>query len=349
MADFACPTPGCTSTKTSVRQTFKSRTEVERQRVCNKGHVFTTYERAPQGDFEVLRHTRKSSGKKEGTQKFNREKLERSIKMASASRLDSTKIALIVDDVIADLRKTKKSPIDSETIGFAVLGRLQHVSRTAWSRYATVFLVDRDEVEDVESLRRWFAGGISGPGEYFERPTTVLKRPHARRGASALEPFSLTKLWEGMFAATKGLTTKSLVVPEEVDRDGDLRDLTPHEVLVGVLVAGVLERIAGPRRVTVGQLSAACIDVLREVVPLGYIRYVTIAKRIEDVEELIVECDAVAAWNTSWAASEEGRRHAAKWTGRELRETGIALSREVLDFQDVAYQERRRRSDEADS
>jgi transcriptional regulator NrdR family protein len=333
-SEFACTHRGCNAA-TSVRQTFKDKLRIERIRKCKNGHTFTTIEQAAEDRLTVLRHT-KSGQRSDKPEDFDRAKLERSIRLAAAGRLDNVKISRITDEVMSDLRTarqnagTPNAAIDTRDVGFAVLARLKEASPVAWFRYATVFLVDRGEVDSVQSLRKVFADGLGRevPLEKFDRPVEVLKRPNARRGATAKEDFSITKLWEGLFRATKGLTPHAHLEFGSIKASGGRVGLTPHQALVGTLVAGVLERVEGQRIVTAAQLSASCIDVLREMVPLGYIRYVTIAKRLETQREIIIECDAVAeAYETFW---DDDHRDARLEGWESRRRSGIKISREVL-------------------
>ncbi|MFW6207019.1 MAG: transcriptional regulator NrdR [Gemmatimonadota bacterium] len=128
--------PECDSTEDRVvdsRSTREGRA-VRRRRECAEcGARFTTYEYVEERPIQVL----KQAGDAED---FDREKLRRSIQLASAKRPVSPKdIEAIVDDVEDTLSGEAGVEVPSERIGEMVMEHLKPLDRVAYVRFASVY------------------------------------------------------------------------------------------------------------------------------------------------------------------------------------------------------------------
>lgn len=121
---------------------------IRRRRLCNScGARFTTFERVQLRELIVL----KSSGRKVA---FDREKLERSIRIATRKRdIDQDQVERTVSQIVRSLEQSGETEIDSQTIGAHVMAALKDLDDVAFVRYASVYQNFR-EATDFEAFLR---------------------------------------------------------------------------------------------------------------------------------------------------------------------------------------------------
>ena len=89
--------------------------------------------------------------KQDGTrEEFDREKLERGIRISCAKRpVSATDIEHLVGKVEAELQRMGKSEVSSRIIGDMVINGLKELDQIAYIRYAIVYL----RLDDLHALR----------------------------------------------------------------------------------------------------------------------------------------------------------------------------------------------------
>jgi transcriptional repressor NrdR len=126
-----------------VDTTHDSHGGIRRRRECLKcGQRFSSYERAILAPLIV---------KQDGTrEEFNREKLERGIRIACAKRpVSGEDIERLVGKVEAELQRHGKPEVSSRFVGDMVIKGLKEMDQIAYIRYAIVYL----RLDDLHSLR----------------------------------------------------------------------------------------------------------------------------------------------------------------------------------------------------
>jgi transcriptional repressor NrdR len=118
---------------------------IRRRRECFKCHQrFSTYERPVQSVPLVV--------KQDGTREdFDRDKLERGIRIACAKRpVSAADIERLLGHIEAELEKAGKSEVSSRVIGDMVISGLKEMDQIAYIRYAIVYL----RLDDLGALRK---------------------------------------------------------------------------------------------------------------------------------------------------------------------------------------------------
>ena len=118
---------------------------IRRRRECFKCHQrFSTYERPVQSVPLVV--------KQDGTREdFDRDKLERGIRIACAKRpVSAADIERLLGHIEAELEKAGKSEVSSRVIGDMVINGLKEMDQIAYIRYAIVYL----RLDDLGALRK---------------------------------------------------------------------------------------------------------------------------------------------------------------------------------------------------
>ena len=137
--------PFCRSDISRVVDTDQDkRGGIRRRRECrNCGERYTTYERS----VKSLPYLIKQDGRRED---FDREKLERGIRVACAKRaVTSNNISRLVGEVESTLLDTSKAEISSRVVGDIVIEGLKLLDQIAYIRYAIVYL----GLSDLQSVR----------------------------------------------------------------------------------------------------------------------------------------------------------------------------------------------------
>jgi len=117
---------------------------IRRRREClSCGQRFSSYERPILATPLIVKH--------DGTrEEFDREKLERGIRISCAKRpVSATDIEHLVGQVEAELQRQGKSEISSRVVGDLVIKGLKEMDQIAYIRYAIVYL----RLDDLHSLR----------------------------------------------------------------------------------------------------------------------------------------------------------------------------------------------------
>ena len=127
-----------------IATTHDSHGGIRRRREClNCGQRFSSYERPILATPLIV--------KQDGTREdFDREKLERGIRISCAKRpVSATDIERLVGQVEAELQRLGKSEVSSRVVGDLVIKGLKEMDQIAYIRYAIVYL----RLDDLHSLR----------------------------------------------------------------------------------------------------------------------------------------------------------------------------------------------------
>jgi transcriptional repressor NrdR len=127
-----------------VDTTHDSHGGIRRRREClHCGQRFSSYERPILATPLIV--------KQDGTrEEFNREKLERGIRIACAKRpVSAADIERLVGQVEAELQKQGKAEVSSRVVGDKVIQGLKELDQIAYIRYAIVYL----RLDDLHALR----------------------------------------------------------------------------------------------------------------------------------------------------------------------------------------------------
>ncbi len=127
-----------------IDTTHDSHGGIRRRREClSCGQRFSSYERPILATPLII--------KQDGTREdFDREKLERGIRISCAKRpVSATDIERLVGQVEAELQRLGKSEVSSRVVGDLVIKGLKEMDQIAYIRYAIVYL----RLDDLHSLR----------------------------------------------------------------------------------------------------------------------------------------------------------------------------------------------------
>jgi transcriptional repressor NrdR len=127
-----------------IDTTHDSHGGIRRRREClSCGQRFSSYERPILANPLIV--------KQDGTrEEFNREKLERGIRISCAKRpVSAADIERLVGQVEAELQRLGKSEISSRVVGDLVIKGLKELDQIAYIRYAIVYL----RLDDLHALR----------------------------------------------------------------------------------------------------------------------------------------------------------------------------------------------------
>src|SRR5512143_4048715 len=117
---------------------------IRRRRECFKCHQrFSTYERPILSVPLIV--------KQDGTREdFDREKLERGIRISCAKRhVSAADIERLLGHIEAELQKVGKSEVSSRVVGDMVINGLKELDQIAYIRYAIVYL----GLDDLKAIR----------------------------------------------------------------------------------------------------------------------------------------------------------------------------------------------------
>lgn len=127
-----------------IDTTHDSHGGIRRRREClHCGQRFSSYERPILATPLIV--------KQDGTrEEFDRQKLERGIRIACAKRpVSAADIERLVGQVEADLQRQGKAEISSRVVGDLVIKGLKEMDQIAYIRYAIVYL----RLDDLHALR----------------------------------------------------------------------------------------------------------------------------------------------------------------------------------------------------
>jgi transcriptional repressor NrdR len=127
-----------------IDTTHDSHGGIRRRREClSCGQRFSSLERPILATPLII----KQDGARE---EFDREKLERGIRIACAKRpVSAADIERMVGQVESDLQRLGKSEVSSRVVGDLVIKRLKELDQVAYIRYAIVYL----RLDDLHSVR----------------------------------------------------------------------------------------------------------------------------------------------------------------------------------------------------
>ncbi|TVP74360.1 MAG: transcriptional repressor NrdR [Rhodobacteraceae bacterium] len=129
-----CPFCGNIDTQVKDSRPAEDHGAIRRRRFCPAcGGRFTTYERVQLRDLVVV----KSNGRREA---FDREKLERSIRIAMQKRpIEHERIDQMISGMVRRLESLGDSDIPSKMIGEIVMETLARIDTVAYVRFASVY------------------------------------------------------------------------------------------------------------------------------------------------------------------------------------------------------------------
>ena len=129
-----CPFCGNVDTQVKDSRPAEDHASIRRRRFCAAcGGRFTTYERVQLRDLVVI----KSNGRRED---FDREKLERSVRIAMQKRpIEPERIEQMVSGIVRRLESLGDTDISSRQIGELVMESLARIDTVAYVRFASVY------------------------------------------------------------------------------------------------------------------------------------------------------------------------------------------------------------------
>lgn len=140
--------PFCNSEETQVKDSrpTEDNTAIRRRRACLAcGARFTTFERVQLRELTVI----KKNGQRS---QFEREKLERSITIATRKRpVDQEKIDRMINGIVRQLESSGDHDVNSDKIGELVMEGLANLDSVSYVRFASVYREFR-EAKDFEEF-----------------------------------------------------------------------------------------------------------------------------------------------------------------------------------------------------
>jgi transcriptional repressor NrdR len=138
--------PYCQHNESKVLDTtHDTRGGVRRRRECENCHQrFSTYERPILATPLLI--------KRNGTrEEFDREKLERGIRISTSKRpVSAADIETLVTDIENSLQRMGRSEVPSRVVGDMVIAGLKELDQIAYIRYAIVYL----HLDDLRAIRQ---------------------------------------------------------------------------------------------------------------------------------------------------------------------------------------------------
>ncbi len=143
-----CMYCGNTESKVVDSRSTEDGTAIRRRREClNCKKRFTTYEKIESVPIIVVK-------KDKSRQSFDREKLERGILNACASRpVPLQTIDSMIDEIESNLHNSLQREISSGKIGEMVMDRLRSIDEVAYVRFASVY----KQFKDIETFQEELA------------------------------------------------------------------------------------------------------------------------------------------------------------------------------------------------
>ena len=151
-----CPFCGSVDTQVKDSRPAEDHVAIRRRRYCPAcGGRFTTYERVQLRDLVVV----KKNSKRE---EFDRDKLERSIRIALRKRpIEAERIDQMISGIVRRLESLGESDVASDKIGEIVMETLARIDTVAYVRFASVYknFQEANDFEDFVSELRPGTGG----------------------------------------------------------------------------------------------------------------------------------------------------------------------------------------------
>jgi len=146
-----CPFCGNIDTQVKDSRPAEDHVAIRRRRYCPAcAGRFTTYERVQLRDLVVV----KKNGKRE---EFDRDKLERSIRIALQKRpVEPERVDQMISGIVRRLESLGDSDVASDKIGEIVMETLARIDTVAYVRFASVYknFQAADDFEDFVSELR---------------------------------------------------------------------------------------------------------------------------------------------------------------------------------------------------
>ncbi len=146
-----CPFCGSIDTQVKDSRPAEDHVAIRRRRYCPAcAGRFTTYERVQLRDLVVV----KKNGKRE---EFDRDKLERSIRIALQKRpIEPDRVDQMISGIVRRLESLGESDVASDKIGEIVMETLARIDTVAYVRFASVYknFQAADDFEDFVSELR---------------------------------------------------------------------------------------------------------------------------------------------------------------------------------------------------
>lgn len=129
-----CPFCGNVDTQVKDSRPAEDHAAIRRRRFCSAcGGRFTTYERVQLRDLVVV----KTNGRRE---EFDRDKLERSIRIATQKRpIEPERLDQMISGIVRRLESMGETDIPSKNIGEIVMESLARIDTVAYVRFASVY------------------------------------------------------------------------------------------------------------------------------------------------------------------------------------------------------------------
>lgn len=146
-----CPFCGNIDTQVKDSRPAEDHVAIRRRRACPScAGRFTTYERVQLRDLVVI----KKNGKRE---EFDRDKLERSIRIALQKRpIDPERVDQMISGIVRRLESLGETDVNSDKIGEIVMETLARIDTVAYVRFASVYknFQQADDFEEFVSELR---------------------------------------------------------------------------------------------------------------------------------------------------------------------------------------------------
>ena len=141
-----CPFCGNVDTQVKDSRPAEDHVAIRRRRFCPAcAGRFTTYERVQLRDLVVVKKNQKR-------EPFDRDKLERSIRMALQKRpVDPERVDQMISGIVRRLESMGDSDVPSDKIGEIVMETLARIDTVAYVRFASVYK-NFQAVEDFEDF-----------------------------------------------------------------------------------------------------------------------------------------------------------------------------------------------------
>ncbi len=141
-----CPFCGSIDTQVKDSRPAEDHATIRRRRYCPACNArFTTYERVQLRDLVVI----KANGQR---QEFDRDKLERSVRVALRKRsVEPDRIDQMISGIVRRLESMGETDIKSHIVGEIVMETLARVDTVAYVRFASVYR-NFQEAEDFDKF-----------------------------------------------------------------------------------------------------------------------------------------------------------------------------------------------------
>ncbi len=141
-----CPFCGNDDTQVKDSRPTEDNSAIRRRRACiGCGARFTTFERVQLRELVVAKKNSKKVP-------FEREKLERSVKLALRKRpIEESRIELMINGIVRQLESLGDAEVQTEEIGKLIMKALETMDTVAYVRYASVYK-DFREAKDFEKF-----------------------------------------------------------------------------------------------------------------------------------------------------------------------------------------------------